>query len=93
MAGPQKRDAGGSPPPVHESTLAAQYVVASGRSLAVDGRLQPPGTPVDLPANELEHLLAAGFVAHADIDQSSGAGVSVGGLQIKGGRKPGAFIA
>lgn len=91
MAGPQKREAGGSPPPVHES-IATEYVVARGRSLMVGGRFQGPGTPVNLPDEEVDHLLAAGFIARPDVEET-GAGISVGGLQIKGGRKPGATVA
>ncbi|WP_157130282.1 hypothetical protein [Burkholderia pseudomallei] len=93
MAGPQKRDSGGSPPPDRESIAASEYVVARGRSLMVDGKLHGPGAAISLPTDELDHLLAAGFVSRSEPEQSSGPGVRVGGLQIKGGRKPGATVA
>lgn len=92
MAGPQKRDAG-APAPAHEPTAAAlEYVVARGRSLQVAGKFVGPGTPVELPDDEVEHLLLAGFIVLASDQEESGQGVSVGGLQIKGGKRPGPTV-
>ena len=102
MAGPQKRDTGAAPAPVRDSDsptdelgakVRPEFVVARGRTVHVDGKPQGPGTVVDLPDDDLEHLLAAGFVVRPAEQAAVGAGVRVGGLQIKGGRKPGGTIA
>lgn len=87
MAGPQKRDAG-APDPAHES----EYVVARGRSLQVGGKFIMPGTPVNLPEDEIPHLVLSGFIVRASDQDESGQGVSVGGLQIKGGKRPGPTV-
>jgi len=89
----QRREAGGSPPPDRELSGATQYVVAPRRTVMVDKKPLSPGSPVDLPAGELAHLAAAGFVVAVQEEPSTGAGVRVGGLQIKGGRRPGAKVA
>ena len=102
MAGPQKRDTGASPAPDRESNQpkdelggqdAPEFVVARGRTVHVAGKPQGPGTPIDLPEDEIEHLLATGFVTRVSEKSAIGAGVRVGGLQIKGGRKPGGTVA
>jgi hypothetical protein len=102
MAGQSKRDPGGAPPPDRdlneptnelEAQSSPEFVVARGRTVQVAGKPQGPGTPIDLPEDELEHLLAAGFIVRIAEEPSVGAGVRVGGLQIKGGRKPGGTIA
>lgn len=102
MAAPQKRETGAAPAPVRDSKPPTDeletkdclaFVVARGRTVHVNGKPQGPGTAVDLPEDELEHLLAAGFVVRAAEPAPTGAGVRVGGLQIKGGRKPGSTIA
>lgn len=87
MAGPQKRDAG-APAPAHES----EYVIARGRSLQIAGKIVGPGTPVDLPADEIDHLFLAGFVVRAADQELAGAGVNVGGLRIEGGKRPGGTV-
>lgn len=70
-----------------------QYVVARGRTVHVDGKAVGPGEPVSgLSAADLDHLLTAGFVVKAATEDAS-AGIKVGGLQIKGGRRPAGTIA
>ncbi|CAJ2714658.1 hypothetical protein [Burkholderia pseudomallei] len=70
-----------------------QYVVARGRTVHIDGKAVGPGEPVSgLSASDLDYLLVAGFVAKAAAEDAN-AGIKVGGLQIKGGRRPAGTIA
>ena len=73
----------------------SEYTVARGRTVHVDGKAIGPGQPVSLSASDAEHLIKTGFLivpaATADSDQPA-FGVQVGGLQIKGGRKPGGVV-
>ncbi|MEX3691880.1 hypothetical protein AB3X91_09060 [Paraburkholderia sp. BR14263] len=73
--------------------VEVKYVVAPGRSVRVDGKSCGPGTPVNLDRAEGERLRAGGFVVRAGTESKGGAGVSVGGLRIQGGRKPGTKLA
>lgn len=93
MGTPQRRDSGGSSPSGRESSGATKYVVAPRRTVMVDKRPLSPGSPVDLSSEELERLASAGFVVAVEEESPAGAGIRVGGLQIKGGRRPGAKVA
>lgn len=79
--------------PAKEKAEKPQYVVARGRTVHIDGKAISPGEPVSgLSAVDLDHLLTAGFVAKVAAEDAS-VGVKVGGLQIKGGRRPAGTIA
>jgi hypothetical protein len=70
-----------------------EYAVARGRTLDIGGKSIGPGQPVDLPEEDVDHLVSAGFLVKVDGDsQESSFGVRVGGLQIKGGRRPGGAV-
>jgi hypothetical protein len=81
-----------SAPTAKRAPDALGYVVAQGRTVYVGNKALGPGEPVEFPKDEIEHLLAAGFVARTDAEAPIGAGVQVGGLQIKGGRRPGGVV-
>jgi hypothetical protein len=102
MGGQAKRESGGAPTPDrnpndqpcdHSEQAAPDYVVARGRSVYIEGKSYGPGSPVELPDAQLKHLLQAGFIAPSVVEPTAAVGVRVGGLQIRGGRKPGAHIA
>lgn len=79
--------------PAKKEAEKPQYVVARGRTVRVDGKSVGPGEPVNgLSPADLDHLLVAGFVTKA-VAEDVGVGVKVGGLQIKGGRKPAGMVA
>lgn len=82
-----------SAPTAKRAPDAPEYVVAQGRTVYVGSKALGPGEPVEFPKDEIAHLLTAGFVTRTDAEVSIGAGVQVGGLQIKGGRKPGGVVA
>ncbi|WP_147297858.1 hypothetical protein [Trinickia dinghuensis] len=58
----------------------------------MDGKKYGPGDPVKLSAEDAKYLQAAGFVVPAGAKQESGAGATVGGLRIQGGRPPGSRV-
>lgn len=102
MAGPTKRESGVTPTPDrdpneqpldHAEQVSPEYVVARGRSVRVAGKLLGPGQPVDLPKGTLTRLQQAGFIVPVAVEPAAEGGVRVGGLQIRGGRRPGAQIA
>ena len=102
MGAQTNRNSGGTPPPEREANKptmqrsedeSPEYVVARRRSVRVDGKTLGPGQAVVLPDPEIKHLLQTGFVVPVEVEPSVGIGVSVGGLQIKGGRRPGGAIA
>lgn len=82
-----------SAPTAKRAPEPPEYVVARGRTVYVDNKSVGPGEPVELSKVDIDHLVSAGFVTHAGAEAISGQGVKVGGLQIKGGRKPGASVA
>lgn len=70
------------------------YAVARGRTVNVDGKSFGPGQSVNPPADDIPHLLKCGFIVSADAESDAPTrGVRVGGLQIRGGTRPGASIA
>jgi hypothetical protein len=82
MSGPRK------------DTATTSYVVARRRTVKVDGKSFGPGQSVTPPDADVAHLLRLGFILEARDDADAGAqGVSVGGLQIRGGTRPGASVA
>lgn len=97
MPGPTKSVVDGAPPstrkPKDATDLKSGYVVANRRTVWVEGKKLGPGSAVDLPADEREHLVKAGFIVAAADEPESGVGVRVGGLQIRGGRKPGGVVS
>lgn len=77
-----------------EKSAPASYVVARRRTVKVDGKSFGPGQTVAPPESDIPHLLQLGFIVEVKDDADEGAqGVSVGGLQIRGGKKPGASVA
>ena len=90
MAGPRKD----SEKSENEAGVQAAYAVARGRTVNVDGKSFGPGQAVNPPADDIPHLLKCGFIVPADAENdASTQGVRVGGLQIRGGTRPGASIA
>jgi len=71
----------------------SEYAVASRRTLHVEGKSIGPGQLVNLSASDIAHLSATGFIVKVGADAATSFGVQVGGLQIKGGRKPGGVVA
>lgn len=70
------------------------YAVARGRTVNVDGKSFGPGQAVNPPADDIPHLLKCGFIVPADAENDMPThGVRVGGLQIRGGTRPGASVA
>jgi hypothetical protein len=90
MGGPRKD----SDKPEGEAGVQPAYVVARGRTVNVDGKSFGPGKPVIPPADDIPHLLRCGFIVSADAASDAPTqGVRVGGLQIRGGTRPGASVA
>lgn len=77
---------------VEEAMESPSYVVARGRTVSVDGKSIGPGSPVELSAEDADWLLGRGFIVDTAAEDASGGGVSVGGLRINGGRKPGGVV-
>jgi hypothetical protein len=77
-----------------EDSLGATpaYVVAPGRSLQVDTRTLGPGAAAKVSENDVEWLLATGFIVEVGAVADAGGGVSVGGLTILGGRQTGSKV-
>jgi len=72
----------------------SEYVVAPRRTLWADGRTVGSGQPFTPLESDLNHLVSTGFLVKVLEEESdAGFGVKVGGLQIKGGRKPGGVVA
>lgn len=77
-----------------EVKAGAAYVVAPRRTVNVNGKPFGPGQTVNPPAGDVAHLLELGFIVDfKDGSDEPVQGVSVGGLQIRGGKRPGASIA
>jgi hypothetical protein len=71
----------------------SDYTVARGRTVYVDNKPVGPGGSVAMIAVDAEHLVHAGFLRAASDDvRPVSQGVQVGGLQIKGGRRPGGTV-
>lgn len=69
------------------------YAVAHGRTVYVDNKPVGPGGSVVMSAADAAHLVEAGFLCAADDETTPASqGVQVGGLQIKGGRRPGGTV-
>jgi hypothetical protein len=80
--------------PKVEAVAQPAYVVARGRTVSVDGKSIGPGKPVTLAAADIPHLLKGGFIVPAEAESDEPTqGVRVGGLQIRGGTRPGASVA
>lgn len=105
MSAAEKRGSGASaatsPAPVNNLDAAADtedamespaYVVARGRTVSIEGKSVGPGSPVDLSAEDAEWLLGRGFIVDTSAVSIGAGGVSVGGLRIHGGRKPGGVV-
>lgn len=70
-----------------------EYVVAPGHTLTTNGRkILRPGDPVLLDDGEMHRLLELGFIVPSTDDSESGGGVSVGGLKVIGGHRPGGVV-
>ena len=90
MAGPRKD----SEKPEGEAVVQTAYVVARGRTVNVDGKSFGPGQSVTPPVDDIPHLQKCGFIVPTDGESDApAAGVRVGGLQIRGGTRPGASVA
>ncbi|MFM0243789.1 hypothetical protein [Paraburkholderia sediminicola] len=77
-----------------EAGVQAAYAVARGRTVKVDGKSFGPGQPVNPPDDDIPHLLKIGFIVSVDAEGDvPAAGIRVGGLQIRGGTRPGASVA
>ncbi len=71
----------------------SDYTVARGRTVYVDNKPVGPGGSVAMTKLDAEHLVHAGFLrASSDEVDPASHGVQVGGLQIKGGRRPGGTV-
>jgi hypothetical protein len=73
-----------------EAQGAGGHIVARGRSVLHGGKTYGPGATVpDLSKEEVAWLLQAKFLVRTADTPNTGKGVSVGGLRIVGGRRPG----
>lgn len=78
---------------VEKASRPVGYTVARGRTVYVDNKPVGPGGAVAMSAIDAAHLVSAGFLqAASDEVLSTSQGVQVGGLQIKGGRRPGGTV-
>lgn len=102
MGRPRLNPIGAAPAPIGDATPGENpavggdldgYVVAPGRTLTVDrGKTLRPGDSVSLEDDEVQRLLALGFIIPAASPAADGGGVSVGALKVIGGRPPGGVV-